>query len=152
MAMVGYAAPCVLLANLIASLSGPSASLYLWSSTKPAPYMLAYRMRAPGSAALATIHALTTFFFAVAMSPRRNAAIPCSPLASRAIGEQGIAAFLLGDIATAKKKVVKAWMVAKAADPGARIRYASMYGAGLVELHKYNEALGPLNEAIKFAN
>jgi CHAT domain-containing protein len=73
-------------------------------------------------------------------------------LASRAIGEQGIAAFLLGDIATAKKKVVKAWMVAKAADPGARIRYASMYGAGLVELHKYNEALGPLNEAIKFAN
>ena len=73
-------------------------------------------------------------------------------LASRAIGEQGIAAFLLGDIATAKKNVVKAWMVAKAADPGARIRYASMYGAGLVELHKYSEALGPLNEAIKVAN
>src|ERR1017187_1172862 len=38
-------------------------------------------------------------------------------LASRAIGEQGIAAFLLGDIATAKKKVVRAWMIAKAADP-----------------------------------
>src|ERR1019366_3340757 len=89
MAMVGYAAPCVLLANLIASLSGPSASLYLWSSTKPAPYMLAYRMRAPGSAALATIHALTTFFFAVAMSPRRNAAIPCSPIALDANGAGG---------------------------------------------------------------
>jgi CHAT domain-containing protein len=72
-------------------------------------------------------------------------------LASRAIGEQGIAAFLLGDMATAKKDVVKAWMVAKAADPGAHIRYASMYGTGLVELHKYNEALGPLNEAIKVA-
>jgi CHAT domain-containing protein len=72
-------------------------------------------------------------------------------LAARAMGEQGIAAFLLGDIATAKKNVVKAWMVAKAADPGAHIRYASMYGAGLVEMHKYKEALGPLNEAIKVA-
>jgi CHAT domain-containing protein len=72
-------------------------------------------------------------------------------LASRAIGEQGIAAFLLGDIATAKKKVVRAWIIAKAADPGAHIRYASMYGTGLVELHKYKEALGPLDEAIKVA-
>jgi len=72
-------------------------------------------------------------------------------LASRAIGEQGIASFLLGDIATAKKDVVEAWMVAKVADPGAHIRYASMYGAGLVELHKYKEALGPLNEAIRVA-
>ncbi|MHB2006573.1 MAG: CHAT domain-containing protein [Acidobacteriaceae bacterium] len=72
-------------------------------------------------------------------------------LASRAIGEQGIAAFLLGDITTAKKDVVKAWTIAKVADPAAQIRYASMYGAGLVELHKYKEALGPLNEAIKVA-
>ncbi len=72
-------------------------------------------------------------------------------LASRAIGEQGIAAFLLGDIGTAKKDVVKAWMVAKIADPAAHIRYASMYGTGLVELHKYREALGPLDEAIKVA-
>jgi tetratricopeptide (TPR) repeat protein len=72
-------------------------------------------------------------------------------LASRAVGEEGIAAFLLGDIATAKKDVVKAWMVAKFADPAAHIRYASMYGTGLVELHKYKEALGPLNEAIKVA-
>jgi CHAT domain-containing protein len=72
-------------------------------------------------------------------------------LASRAMGEQGIAAFLLGDMATAKKDVVKAWMVAKTVDPGAHIRYASMYGTGLVELQKYKEALGPLNEAIKVA-
>ena len=72
-------------------------------------------------------------------------------LASRAIGEQGIAAFLLGDIGTAKKDVVKAWTIAKVADPAAQIRYASMYGVGLVELHKYKEALGPLNEAIKVA-
>ena len=72
-------------------------------------------------------------------------------LASRAIGEQGIAAFLLGDIGTAKKDVVRAWTVAKVADPAAQIRYASMYGVGLVKLHKYKAALGPLNEAIKVA-
>ena len=63
-------------------------------------------------------------------------------LASRAIGEQGIAAFLLGDIGSAKRDVLKAWMMAKVADPAAHIRYASMYGTGLVELHKYQEALG----------
>jgi hypothetical protein len=72
-------------------------------------------------------------------------------LVARAMGEQGVAAFLLGDIATAKKNVVRAWTVAKVADPGAHIRYASLYGAGLVEMHKYQEALGPLNEAIKVA-
>jgi CHAT domain-containing protein len=72
-------------------------------------------------------------------------------LASRASGEQGIAAFLLGDLATAKKDVLRAWLVAKVADPAAHIRYASMYGAGLVEIHKYKEALGPLNEAIRVA-
>ena len=70
-------------------------------------------------------------------------------LAARAMGEQGVAAFLLGDIASAKKNVVRAWTVAKVADPGAHVRYASLYGAGLVEMHKYKEALGPLNEAIK---
>jgi len=70
-------------------------------------------------------------------------------LASRASGEQGIAAFLLGDMTTAKKDVLRAWLVAKVADPAAHIRYASMYGAGLVEIHKYKEALGPLNEAIR---
>jgi len=72
-------------------------------------------------------------------------------LVARAMGEQGVAAFLLGDIATAKKDVVRAWTVAKVADPGAHIRYASLYGAGLVEMRKYQEALGPLNEAIKVA-
>jgi len=73
-------------------------------------------------------------------------------LASRAIGEQGIAAFLLGDIATAKKDVVKAWMIAKIDDPAAHIRYASMYGTGLVAMGQFREALGPLNEAIRVAN
>ena len=72
-------------------------------------------------------------------------------LASRAIGEQGFAAFLLGDISTAKKDVIEAWTVAKVADPAARVRYASVYGTCLVELQKYQEALGPLNEAIRVA-
>ena len=72
-------------------------------------------------------------------------------LATRAVGEQGIAAFLLGDVATAKKDVQKAWFVAKFADPGAHIRYASMYGTGLVALQKYREAMGPLDEAIAVA-
>jgi CHAT domain-containing protein len=72
-------------------------------------------------------------------------------LATRAVGEQGIAAFLLGDVATAKKDVQKAWMVAKFADPGAHIRYASMFGTGLVALQKYHEALGPLDEALTVA-
>jgi len=72
-------------------------------------------------------------------------------LASRAVGEQGIAAFLLGDITAAKKDVLRAWMVAKVSDPAAHIRYASVYGAGLVELHKYQEALSPLDEAIRVA-
>jgi hypothetical protein len=43
-------------------------------------------------------------------------------LASRAVGEQGIAAFLLGDMATAKKDVEHAWLVARVADPAAHIR------------------------------
>jgi tetratricopeptide (TPR) repeat protein len=73
-------------------------------------------------------------------------------LASRAIGEQGIAAFLLGDIATAKKDVLKAWTIAKVVDPSAHIRYVSMYGTGLVKLHKYKEALGSLDEAIRVAS
>lgn len=43
-------------------------------------------------------------------------------LASRAVGEQGIAAFLLGDMATAKKDVEHAWLVANVADPAAHSR------------------------------
>ena len=73
-------------------------------------------------------------------------------LASRAMGEQGIAAFLLGDITTAKKDVVMAWTVAKyAKDPAAQIRYASVYGSALVQFHRFKESLGPLQEAITLA-
>ncbi len=73
-------------------------------------------------------------------------------LASRAMGEQGIAAFLLGDIATAKKQVIQAWMVAKyGGDPAAQIRYASVYGSALVQFEKYKDSLEPLDEAIQLS-
>ncbi len=73
-------------------------------------------------------------------------------LASRALGEEGIAAFLLGDTATAKKEVLTAWGVAKVFhDVPAQVRYASLYGAGLVEMHRYQQGLVPLNDAIATA-
>ena len=73
-------------------------------------------------------------------------------LATRAIGEEGIAAFILGDALTAKKQVVFAWTFATPElDPAARIRYASAYGAGLVAVGRYSEAMTPLNEAVKIA-
>ena len=74
-------------------------------------------------------------------------------LASRASGEEGIAAYLLGDTATAKRKVLAAWEIAKhLGDPGAHIRYASLYGAGQVDLHQYKASLAALDEAIDTAN
>lgn len=73
-------------------------------------------------------------------------------LATRAEGEQGIAAFILGDTETAKRQVVRAWGLSKVErDPAATVRYASVFGAGLVQLHRYKEALTPLDQAIKIA-
>jgi CHAT domain-containing protein len=73
-------------------------------------------------------------------------------LMARAMGEQGIAAFLLGDLANAKKLVLRAWIAAKYLhDPAAHVRYASVYGAGLVELQRYGEAIRVLDEAINTA-
>ena len=74
-------------------------------------------------------------------------------LATRAVGEQGIAAFMLGDTTTAKKQVVRAWGLSKVErDPAATVRYASVFGAGLVQVHDYKEALTFLDQAIKLAN
>jgi CHAT domain-containing protein len=71
-------------------------------------------------------------------------------LAARAMGEVGIAEFLVGDISAAQKKVWGAYELAKYLhDPGARVRYASMFGAGLVAMKKYEPALKPLDEAIR---
>jgi CHAT domain-containing protein len=73
-------------------------------------------------------------------------------LASRAVGEQGIAAFMLGDTKTAKSQVVKAWEMSKLErDPAATVRYASLFGVGLVQLGRFKEALKPLNQAIDIA-
>ncbi|RSL18680.1 CHAT domain-containing protein [Edaphobacter aggregans] len=73
-------------------------------------------------------------------------------IASRALGEEGIASFMLGDTETAKKKVIGAWTLSKIEnDPAATVRYASVFGAGLVQIHRYQEALTPLNEAIRIA-
>jgi CHAT domain-containing protein len=73
-------------------------------------------------------------------------------LMMRAQGEQGIAAFLLGDFSNAKRLVVRAWFAAKYFnDPAAHVRYASVYGAGLVELQRYDEAIKVLDEAIRTA-
>lgn len=74
-------------------------------------------------------------------------------LLARAAGEQGIAAFILGDVGTAKKLVLRAWLAAKyLGDDAAHVRYASVYGAGLVELERYNDALKALDEAINTAS
>ena len=73
-------------------------------------------------------------------------------LATRATGEQGIAAFILGDTETAKSQVLRAWGLSKVEhDPAATVRYASVFGAGLVQIHRFKEALTPLNQAIKIA-
>lgn len=59
-------------------------------------------------------------------------------LATRAEGEQGIAAYILGDKETAKRLTIKAWMLAKVEhDPAATVRYASLFGAGLVDMAQY---------------
>ncbi len=74
-------------------------------------------------------------------------------LATRAEGEQGIAAFLLGDVDTAKKQVVRAWGLSKVEhDPAATVRYASAFGAGLVQIQRFKEAITFLNQAINVAS
>lgn len=79
------------------------------------------------------------------LAPRRGQ----FALATRAEGEQGIAEFILGDTVTAKNKVVKAWTLSKVEnDPAATVRYASVFGDGLVQLRRYKESLIPLNMAI----
>ena len=73
-------------------------------------------------------------------------------LATRAVGEQGIAAFFLGDVDTAEKQVVRAWSLSKVErDPAATVRYASVFGAGLVQIRRFKEAMTPLNQAIDIA-
>src|SRR3954447_21991500 len=73
-------------------------------------------------------------------------------LASRASGEQGILAFLLGDLAEASHRVKKAYITAKLLrDPAAQVRYAELIGRGIVELGRYQESLRWSDEAINLA-
>lgn len=72
-------------------------------------------------------------------------------LASRAQGEQGIAAYILGDKATGARLTIRAWTLAKAErDPAATVRYASLYGAGLVETGRYKQSFTPLRAAEQY--
>ncbi len=73
-------------------------------------------------------------------------------LASRSQGEQGIATYILGDKATGAKLTIRAWTLAKAEhDTAATVRYASLYGAGQVDMQEYKKALKPLDEALRLA-
>ena len=73
-------------------------------------------------------------------------------LASRASGEQGILAFLLGDVAEASRRVTRAYLMAKVFfDYPAQVRYASLIGRGLAEFERYQESLDYLDRAIKTA-
>lgn len=73
-------------------------------------------------------------------------------LASRASGEQGILAFLLGDVAEATRRVKRAYMMSKVLrDPAAEVRYASLIGRGIVEFGRYQESLTMLDRAISLA-
>lgn len=71
----------------------------------------------------------------------------------RASGELGIISFLEGDGATAKKLVGGAFFTAvRTGDVGAQIRYFSMFGNGLNELNRYDEALEYFNRALVLAD
>lgn len=73
-------------------------------------------------------------------------------LASRASGEQGILAFLLGNVAEATSRVKKAYAMAKVLrDRPAEVRYASLIGRGIVEFGRYQESLAYLDRAISTA-
>src|SRR5580765_5477159 len=74
-------------------------------------------------------------------------------LMMRAPGEGGIAGFYLGDVRSSKREVTRAWIAARPLhDPAAQARYASVYGAGLVELQRDEEANRVPDSAIKTAN
>ena len=73
-------------------------------------------------------------------------------LASRASGEQGILAFLLGNVDEASRRVKRAYLTAKILrDRPAEVRYASLIGRGIVEFGRYQESLNYLDSAISIA-
>jgi CHAT domain-containing protein len=70
-------------------------------------------------------------------------------LASRASGEEGILAFMTGNLAEAARRVKRAYVVAKyLGDPAAHVRYAEILGLGIEQLGRPQQALIFLDEAI----
>jgi tetratricopeptide (TPR) repeat protein len=74
-------------------------------------------------------------------------------LANRAYGEDAIALYMLGDMAGARKQVVRAYAAAKYVfrDRAGQVRFASLIGTGMAENGKYQDALRYLDEAISLA-
>lgn len=73
-------------------------------------------------------------------------------LASRASGEQGILAFMLGNVSEATRRVKKAYGIARLFnDPAAHVRYAELIGKGICSLGRYKESLRWLDEAMSVA-
>ncbi|HLH09482.1 MAG TPA: hypothetical protein VKW78_19750, partial [Terriglobales bacterium] len=74
-------------------------------------------------------------------------------LAHRASGEEGILAFLLGNMAEAESRVKGAYGWAFALrDRPAQVRYAELIGRGLVEVGRYQESFKWLDRAIHSAD
>lgn len=74
-------------------------------------------------------------------------------LANRAYGEDAIALYMLGDMAGARKQVVRAYVAARYVfrDRAGQVRFASLIGTGMAENGKYQDALRYLDEAISLA-
>ncbi|HEY7352695.1 MAG TPA: CHAT domain-containing tetratricopeptide repeat protein [Terriglobales bacterium] len=74
-------------------------------------------------------------------------------LANRAYGEDAIALYMLGDMAGARKQVVRAYAAARYVfrDRAGQVRFASLIGTGMAENGKYQDALRYLDEAISLA-
>src|SRR5579884_4210711 len=74
-------------------------------------------------------------------------------LANRAYGEDAIAVYMLGDMAAARKQVVRSYAAAEFVfrDRAGLVRLASLIGTGMVENARYQDALRYLDEAISTA-
>lgn len=74
-------------------------------------------------------------------------------LANRAYGEDAIAVYMLGDMAAAKKQVIRSYAAADYVfrDRAGLVRLASLIGTGMVENARYQDALRYLDEAISTA-
>jgi CHAT domain-containing protein len=71
---------------------------------------------------------------------------------NRANGELGIISFVQGDYRTGTVKVMGALSQAKKLnDVGAQIRYLTLIGEGLIQLHRYDQAIAMFDQALAVA-